>query len=466
MQALGSAKLGYFGKVPSTGDFVSRNIDRDVREGFDQWLQAGLAQSRKDLGDDWLHSFLTAPVWRFVIGGLGGAATTFGIMIPSVDKIGRYFPFAILGDLPAGKLDGADLVELDKILDELEPLILTSLEEDFDLDHFGYQLGLVNRQLAKGRPQASATSISALLEPAGLPNMEQVLADMDWRDSSVWWTRGSDYRQAEFFGVTGLPAPTAFARMLRDPDVFADLDHLWRSVRDLALTQSDNGHIEFDRQADGLTFHAVCHPGAAGARNFAYASLDPERPSIVLSDGRFATVHQAMISRLICKFVPGALLPEAGTLDDEQLGRLAAFLSAKLRAQNVNILPALSFAAVFRDPQIEHRLYLAAAGEYFCLRVSAEGVVPMLPNSDGQAEGATIRKVLDGQCLILPADLEPGETLLLSSSRLALPSIRQELGDALSGSSQPETLAHTALELGLLKGGSGNLAVAAVRLDQ
>ena len=49
-------------------------------------------RSRDALGEGWLETYLTAPVWRFALaaGCCGPAAA--GIWLPSVDRVGRYYP--------------------------------------------------------------------------------------------------------------------------------------------------------------------------------------------------------------------------------------------------------------------------------------------------------------------------------------------------------------------------------------
>ena len=71
-----------------------------------------MAGSRTAMGDDWLPAFLESPVWRFALPrGLCGERAALGLMLPSVDRAGRYFPltFAALvcrcaaaGRQPAG----------------------------------------------------------------------------------------------------------------------------------------------------------------------------------------------------------------------------------------------------------------------------------------------------------------------------------------------------------------------------
>jgi type VI secretion system protein ImpM len=143
MSQLRAKRIGYFGKVPPTGDFVSRNLDSAVKEGFDRWLGQGLDKSRADLKEYWLNSFLTAPVWRFLLDRqLDGKRLVAGIMMPSVDKVGRYFPFSLLIELETAQVDSGFLASCDHLLQQFEDLMLSALAEDFDLDYFDFQVGL------------------------------------------------------------------------------------------------------------------------------------------------------------------------------------------------------------------------------------------------------------------------------------------------------------------------------------
>lgn len=458
MKALRLVRLGYFGKVPSNGDFVSRNVDRNLRELVDNWMQRGLEESRRMLGNDWLQSFLTAPVWRFVIGT--GGTIFFGIKIPSVDRIGRYFPFTILGELGQKELEAGVIAELDKMLDRLEPLLLSALDDDFDLDHFGYQLADFQKREMCGKAAASLL-ISEILPETGLKKVVEVLAGLDWKDASVWWTRGSAYRQPEVFGVHGLPAPTAFAGLLRDENVFADLERTWLEARDLALTQSDNGQIELVGGRTDPRSHIICHPGNFAGHNTSCGATDSLDSSLIISDGRFATTFQAMVSRMICKILPRLWDRETTSLDEEELVRLASFLSAKLQSQKVNILPDFSFAALFHDGTVPGRFHLVSAGDYFCGRFRGGEMVQLLKD-DAAGDDGTVRRLIDGKCLIMRVDLTPGDRLLIANSPFLRPDLIMELTELATRIGDPPELAHAALELALLRSNRSSLAIACV----
>src|SRR5262245_57724984 len=94
-------EAGFYGKLPSHGDFVRRRVPDAFVDAWDDWLRECLAASRNALGDRWLDVYLTSPAWRFVCAsGACGPSTMLGLMAPSVDRVGRYFPLTIVAELP------------------------------------------------------------------------------------------------------------------------------------------------------------------------------------------------------------------------------------------------------------------------------------------------------------------------------------------------------------------------------
>jgi diacylglycerol kinase family enzyme len=52
------------------------------------------------IGDAWLDAYLTMPIWRFVLlPGLVGQSGWAGVLMPSVDRVGRHFPLALAVEL-------------------------------------------------------------------------------------------------------------------------------------------------------------------------------------------------------------------------------------------------------------------------------------------------------------------------------------------------------------------------------
>jgi len=100
---------GFFGKIPSQGDFVTRRLPWEFTSAWDDWLQQGMHASRVALGERWLELYLSAPIWRFQLApGLCGPLGWRGVFFASVDRVGRYFPLTLaFASAPAGTRAGA-----------------------------------------------------------------------------------------------------------------------------------------------------------------------------------------------------------------------------------------------------------------------------------------------------------------------------------------------------------------------
>lgn len=97
---------GWYGKVPAAGDFVARRVPGAFCDAWGRWLQGALAGARARLGSEWSEAFLSMPVWRFVLGpGVVTPNAWAGVMAPSVDSVGRYFPLALASALPPAPVD-------------------------------------------------------------------------------------------------------------------------------------------------------------------------------------------------------------------------------------------------------------------------------------------------------------------------------------------------------------------------
>ncbi len=95
---------GWYGKLPHLGDFASRRLPGEFIRTWDVWLQEVLQATRASLGEAWLDCYLTMPIWRFVLlPGLVGPSGWAGVLMPSVDRVGRQFPLTLAVALPSAK---------------------------------------------------------------------------------------------------------------------------------------------------------------------------------------------------------------------------------------------------------------------------------------------------------------------------------------------------------------------------
>ncbi|WP_343718197.1 type VI secretion system-associated protein TagF [Inquilinus sp.] len=124
----GPGRPGFFGKLPWLGDFVTRDLPVSFVTPWDGWLQAGMAATREGLGEAWVDRFLTAPIWRFLLpAGCAGPAMA-GVLMPSVDRVGRYFPLTLAMPLDTDPAAEAPLAAA-AWFDGLEAVALAALDE-------------------------------------------------------------------------------------------------------------------------------------------------------------------------------------------------------------------------------------------------------------------------------------------------------------------------------------------------
>lgn len=227
MKANDSVTPGFYGKLPGRGDFLTRRLPADFIQPWDQWLRESLAASRTQLGDGWLDAYLTSPLWRFVLTpGLAGQGAWAGILMPSVDRVGRYFPLTLACPLPPGT-DLFGLLAEPFWFERAEVLALTGLEDDWSLEAFEQQVialgpptGPVLDQdvpLSGRLPSPNAWRLAARSSAEvqrAYPLLLASALDQMFCAYSLWWSSGSDRVAPSFLVCQGLPPPQGFSALL------------------------------------------------------------------------------------------------------------------------------------------------------------------------------------------------------------------------------------------------------------
>ena len=98
--------IGWYGKIPARGDFVSRDIEPAMLRDLDAWLQRGLQHAGEVLGAADFGARLRAlPAWRWLAWPDGPANHLWaGVLIASSDRVGRAFPFLLAQPLTRERL--------------------------------------------------------------------------------------------------------------------------------------------------------------------------------------------------------------------------------------------------------------------------------------------------------------------------------------------------------------------------
>ena len=240
--------VGIYGKLPSHGDFLPGAVSEEFVRVWDRWLQECLVASREALADQWLDRYLTGPVWRFACaGGAVGPAPVVGLVAPSVDRVGRYFPLTLVAELQAPEDPLVVAVAAAPFFDAAERLVIDTLAADrVDFERFDSQVSELSTEFAsiKLPRRLDFDGTQALVAGSGherwmLPLQEGAaalgplfngllarhLAEL-YDPMVIWWTEGSAYVDPRCVVGRGLPDPSGFASMLDS----AWTDPNWRTA--------------------------------------------------------------------------------------------------------------------------------------------------------------------------------------------------------------------------------------------
>lgn len=214
-------RLGFFGKLPARGDFVSRRLTRDFTDPWDGWLQDAIAMSAQQLGADWLDTYLTAPIWRFLLSpGICGQGPMLGIMMPSVDRVGRYFPLTLAVTVADCAAPAKAMLTAGAWFDEVEQLALSALDDDADLDRIDQQAEAIAPPSAEQAGAASYRTDRAVSvelgeggDDAAAGAIDSVLGLLAAR-YTLWWTSGSERCKPALVFSESLPSVERFVALL------------------------------------------------------------------------------------------------------------------------------------------------------------------------------------------------------------------------------------------------------------
>ncbi len=213
------SQTGLFGKLPAHGDFVMRHLPQTFVSVWDEWLQHYIAGSKEQLGEDWLNIYLTSPIWRFVFSsGVIDQHVWAGIMLPSVDRVGRYYPLSIIRALPEETIPLEFISLQGDWFSAIEELCLHALNGEMKVDDLSSEINALN--LSTGSSYSHHTRQNGDSETALQINMEyeeqmpgsvypflfNVLLQKTFASYGVWTTTGSERVEPCLFLTQSLPS--------------------------------------------------------------------------------------------------------------------------------------------------------------------------------------------------------------------------------------------------------------------
>jgi type VI secretion system protein ImpM len=216
---LGAPTVGWYGKIPAAGDFVTRQLSYSLTRAWERWMLNGLTALQHISEDMLARHYAVAPVWNFLIpAGLGFDCVQLGALAPSCDRVGRYFPVAAMLPVPLREFDAACLEHAGPFYRQVGETILAAVRHGYSPEQLDKMLLAGSAGWAARPPQVDANDILAVLA-TGKPG-DQGLA---WPGlslyfesagvTSFWWTNQSDGSPLQTHVHTGETTNALFARL-------------------------------------------------------------------------------------------------------------------------------------------------------------------------------------------------------------------------------------------------------------
>ncbi|WLS80579.1 type VI secretion system-associated protein TagF [Erwinia pyri] len=183
--------LGWYGKLPGTGDFLQRRLPENIVASWSNWFQLGLTH--------WHHQrdgalFSRAPVWNFVLPAtLGVQRVQIGCLLPSRDRVGRAWPLLALHSVAVRQWHPAQLAVSGEWFQQLGETLHQAVSRIFTPEQLAASL------LALPPLSVPDTGRSDIMDVIGYQDLPCTLA---WHEvatrfnpsqyTSYWWTNQSD----------------------------------------------------------------------------------------------------------------------------------------------------------------------------------------------------------------------------------------------------------------------------------
>lgn len=209
--AMGAAPPAWYGKLSMLGDFAQRRLPQEVALACDRWLAATMHALPQVLGERWPWAYLEAPLLRFACGpGVLSAHWWFGVLMPSCDKVGRYFPLWVGQGTAQPPRDAAALAGLVAWYEALARAAVRTLEDGATVAAFEAELSAMPPWPS---PAGQGPAAPALPEALALLAADALLARL--QGCTLWWPAVRQAaRPAELQLAEGLPGAELLAQLL------------------------------------------------------------------------------------------------------------------------------------------------------------------------------------------------------------------------------------------------------------
>ena len=216
---------GFYGRIPAVRGPVNINLPEQVSRGLGHWLQQCLSYDQPRLGQRWLPLYLACPPWRFMLsGGVLGPKVWAGVMIPSVDKEGHYYPFVVAHPLSDTAVPTLFWVKQPGWFNQLEQLALLALEDGVDLEQLQVRGAMLEvpdfdsfssqSQWSPGKPLVMELASTQQNPLECYPLLLHDLLQQRLTCYSLWASAGNDQISPAQLVTAYLPSPRCYTSLI------------------------------------------------------------------------------------------------------------------------------------------------------------------------------------------------------------------------------------------------------------
>lgn len=224
--------FGWYGKSPSTGDFVSRRLARTSIHTLDRWFQAGMTALRERAPQTWERDYGMAPIWSALLPArIVSAEACLAVIAASNDRVGRRFPFCVVATLGGTTL--ARMTSLADCSETVARLVEQSIRASLSSDAFDRELAPLASRFVRD-DTGEVSDIGALLDELEIESDDLATVPLTatsafpWPDlartfdpagtTSYWWARVPPGRLASGgFTHSGMLDSTLFVTLFGEP---------------------------------------------------------------------------------------------------------------------------------------------------------------------------------------------------------------------------------------------------------
>lgn len=221
---MSALKIGVYGKLPSHPDFVSESIRSEISNELYDWAQKMIYHGRDQMTEaGWLSAYLVSPIWRMCVPPSAERdGSWIGIMMPSVDAVGRYFPLFMTFEIDPKHINVEWLFkEADSLFLILEGVGLRALQERLQLGEVIFSLSQQIQRLSLGETVNAPTPLFdkslpfSIEQPTEEQLQELLQTSISQLEGSIWWNMGQvNGIEKPFIHCSGLPCMEEYSFLL------------------------------------------------------------------------------------------------------------------------------------------------------------------------------------------------------------------------------------------------------------